>query len=106
MPSLRKSYIPWGDRVKIKGTDLSHLVASLQHMAPLEHGYHLEQLGGTFGETLGGFQKHCQTQNRTNPLGDIISSHTNLDQISSSESRPSINFKISTKHHFRIQTKI
>ena len=65
MPSLRKSYVPWGDRVKIKGTDLSHLVASLQHVAPLEHGYHLEQLGGTFGETLGGFQKHCQTQNGT-----------------------------------------
>ena len=36
-------------------------MASLQHMAPLEHGYPLEQLGGTFGETLGGFQKHCQT---------------------------------------------
>ena len=30
-------------------------------------------------------------------LGHPTSSNTNLDQISSSESRPSINFKISTK---------
>ena len=58
----------------------------------------LGQLGGTFGKTLGGFQKHCQTQNGTNPLGHITISDTNLDQISSSESQPSINFKISIKH--------
>ena len=35
---------------------------------------------------------------QSNFLGHITSFHTNLDQISSSESRPSINFKISTKH--------
>ena len=34
-------------------------------------------------------------------LGHITSSNTYLDQISSSESQPSTNFKISTKHqHF------
>ena len=38
--------------------------------------------------------------------GHITSSCTNLDQISSSESRPSINFKISTKPSFGISTKI
>ena len=32
-------------------------------------------------------------------LGPITSSNTNLDQTSSSKSRPSIYFKISTKHH-------
>ena len=37
-------------------------------------------------------RKHCQRQN------GLSGSYTNLDQISSSESRPSIIFKISTKH--------
>ena len=38
---------------------------------------------------------------QSNLMGHITSSNTNIDQISSSESQPSINFKISTKHqHF------
>ena len=54
-------------------------------------------------------QKHCQRHNgpegwvlltKVTSLGHITSSYTNLDQTSS-ESRPSTNFKISTKHqHF------
>ena len=43
------------------------------------------------------------TKGTTDPEGwvEITSSYTNLDQISSSESRPSNNFKISNKHqHF------
>ena len=54
--------------------------------------------------------KHCQWHNgpkgwvlltKVTSLGHIASSYKNLHQISSSESRPSINFKISTKHqHF------
>ena len=42
--------------------------------------------------------KHCQRHNGPEGWVHIISSNTNLDQISFSESRPSINFKISTKH--------
>ena len=42
--------------------------------------------------------KHCQRHNGPEGWVHILSSYTNLDQISSSESRPSINFKISTKH--------
>ena len=51
--------------------------------------------------------KHCQRHNgpkgwvlltKVTPLGQITSSYTNLDQISSFESRPSINFKILTIH--------
>ena len=51
--------------------------------------------------------KHCQRHNgpegwvlltKVTSLGHITSSNTNLDQTSS-ESRPCINFKISTKHH-------
>ena len=42
--------------------------------------------------------KHCQRHNGPEGWVHITSSNTNLDQISSSESRPSINFKISTKH--------
>ena len=51
--------------------------------------------------------KHCQRHNgpegwvlltKLTSLGHITSSNTNLDQTSS-ESRPCINFKISTKHH-------
>ena len=39
--------------------------------------------------------------NKVTYQGHITSFYTNLNQISSSESRPSINFKISTKHqHF------
>ena len=34
---------------------------------------------------------------QSNLMGHITSSNTKLDQISSSESRPSTNFKISTK---------
>ena len=50
--------------------------------------------------------KHCQRHNgpegwvlltKVTSLGHITSSYTNLDQTSS-ESRPSTNFKISTKH--------
>ena len=37
---------------------------------------------------------------QSNFLGHTTSSYTNLDQISSEESRPSINFKISNKHQF------
>ena len=54
--------------------------------------------------------KHCQRHNgpegwvllnKVTSLGHIASSYTNLYHISSSESRPSNNFKISTKHqHF------
>ena len=41
------------------------------------------------------------SSHQSNLMGHITSSNTNLDQISSSKSRPSINFKISTKHqHF------
>ena len=36
---------------------------------------------------------------QSNLLGHITSSNTNLDQTSSSKSRPSICFKILTKHH-------
>ena len=51
---------------------------------------------------------------RVTSLGHIASSNTSLDQISSSESQPSVNFKISTKHQhfhwsepsFGISTKI
>ena len=52
-------------------------------------------------------KKHCQRHNgpegwvlltKLTSLGHITSSNTNLDQTSS-ESRPCINFKISTKHH-------
>ena len=52
-------------------------------------------------------KKHCQRHNgpegwvhltKATPLYYISSSKTNLGQISSSESRPSINFKISIKH--------
>ena len=42
--------------------------------------------------------KHCQRHNGPEGWVLITSSNTNLDQISSSESRPSIIFKISTKH--------
>ena len=42
--------------------------------------------------------KHCQRHNGPEGWVHITCSNTNLDQISSSESRPSINFKISTKH--------
>ena len=42
--------------------------------------------------------KHCQRHNGPEGWVHITSSNTNLDQISSSESRPSINFKILTKH--------
>ena len=42
--------------------------------------------------------KYCQRHNRPEGWVHITSSNTNLDQISSSESRPSINFKISIKH--------
>ena len=43
-------------------------------------------------------RKHCQRHNGPEGWVLITSSNTNLDQISSSESRPSIIFKISTKH--------
>ena len=43
-------------------------------------------------------EKHCQRHNGPEGWVLITSSNTNLDQISSSESRPSIIFKISTKH--------
>ena len=36
---------------------------------------------------------------QSNLFGHITSSNTNLNQTSSSKSRPSIYFKISTKHH-------
>ena len=42
--------------------------------------------------------KHCQRHNGPEGWALITSSKTNLDQISSSESRPSINIKASTKH--------
>ena len=55
------------------------------------------------------WKKHCQRHNgpegwvlltKVTPLGHSTKSYTNLDQTSS-ESRPSTNFKISTKHqHF------
>ena len=45
--------------------------------------------------------KHCQRHNGPEGWVHIKSSYTNLDQISSSESRTGVNFKISTKHeHF------
>ena len=44
------------------------------------------------------YMKHCQRHNGPEGWVHIKSSNTNLDQISSSESRPSINFKITTKH--------
>ena len=53
------------------------------------------------------FFKHCQRHNgpedwvhltKETSWGHITNSNTNLGQISSSESQPSINFKISTKH--------
>ena len=43
-------------------------------------------------------KKHCQRHNGPEGLVHITRSNTNIDQISSSESGPSINFKISTKH--------
>ena len=54
--------------------------------------------------------KHCQKRNGPEGWVLISSSKTNLDQISSQESRPSISFKINTKIltkcRFRITTKI
>ena len=59
------------------------------------------------------FKKHCQRHNRpegwvhlakVTSWSHITSSNINLDQISSSESRPSINFKIST--NISILTKL
>ena len=47
---------------------------------------------------MGDNKKHCQRHNGPEGWVLITSSNTNLDQISSSESRPSIIFKISTKH--------
>ena len=44
--------------------------------------------------------KHWQRQKGTEGSVLITSSYTNLDEISISESRLSINFKISTKHQF------
>ena len=41
---------------------------------------------------------NCQRHNGPEGWAHITSSNTNPDQISSSESRPSINFKVSTKH--------
>ena len=41
--------------------------------------------------------KHCQRHNRPNGWVHITSCYTNLDQISSSEYRPNINFRILTK---------
>ena len=46
---------------------------------------------------FGGGEKHCQRHNGPEGWVHITSSYTNLDQISSSESRTGINFKISTK---------
>ena len=43
-------------------------------------------------------RKHCQRHNGPEGWVHITSSNTNLDQISSSESPQSINFKILTKH--------
>ena len=42
-------------------------------------------------------KKHCQRHNRPKGWVHITRSYTNLDKISISESRTSINFKISTK---------
>ena len=42
--------------------------------------------------------KHCQRQSGPEGWVQITSSYTNLDQISISESRLGINFKISIKH--------
>ena len=54
-------------------------------------------------------KKHCQGQNgpedwvqltKVTCLGHITCSSTDHDQISFSESRPSINLEISTKHQY------
>ena len=42
--------------------------------------------------------KHCQRHNGPEGWVHITSSNKIFDQVSSSKSRPSINFKISTKH--------
>ena len=61
----------------------------------------------SFFATIASIRKHCQRHNgpedwvlltKVTSLGHITSSNTNLNQTSS-ESRPCINFKISTKHH-------
>ena len=63
-----------------------------------------------------GQTKHCQRHKGPEGWVQITSSYTNLDRISSSESRPSVkqtsasrqnlNFKTLTKSCFRISTKI
>ena len=71
----------------------------------------------TFGRQAKG--KHCQRHNGPEGWLHMTSSNTNIDQISSSESRLknqflnqtsaspiNLKFKISTKHSFRIATKI
>ena len=50
--------------------------------------------------------KQCRRHNGPKGRVHITSSNTKLDKISSSESQPSINFKILTKTSFRISTKI
>ena len=49
--------------------------------------------------------KHCQRHNGPEGWVHITSSNTNLDQMSSSECRPSIKFKISPKHQPLYKTK-
>ena len=72
----------------------------------------MESLTGKRGDqVLGGNSHVCPESNRHLALAwTNSSSKTNLDQISSPESRPSINFKINTKIltkcRFRITTKI
>ena len=50
--------------------------------------------------------KHYQRHNGPEGWVYFTSLNTNLDQISSSESRPGINFKISTKHQDLDKSKI
>ena len=72
-----------------------------------------------FRHSYGINHKYCQRHNGPKGWGHITISNTNLDQISSSESRLknqllnqtsaspiNLKFKISTKHSFRIATKI
>ena len=66
---------------------------------------HKKDWNGKHGQDI--FQRNIETFLRHNgPEGwvHITSSNTNLDQISSSEPRASINFKISTKHQPQLPT--
>ena len=65
------------------------------------HGHLLHLISRIISKTLSKAQRTrgLRSAYQSNLMGHITSSNTNLDQTSSSKSRPSIHFKIHTKHH-------